>query len=543
MKQITFKLVAYSAAAGKYDPDAPNMGNEDNFYVDDNLSDDKMSNFTPDNLVEMSECGMLMVVADGMGGMNAGEVASDIAIKTVSGLFSPGNVTAQMAQSPQERRNYLEKAIITADHDIKQDARTNPKHSGMGSTIIIAWLVGDELTVSWCGDSRCYRFNPATGIELLSRDHSYVQELADKGIITYEQTFGHPQGNIVTHSLGDENGSVVPETRDFKVYKDDIIMLCSDGLSGVVFDRQFYLDNTLLSNDNLEDIIRANQHSLVACREALFAAAEKADWYDNVTVLLCQICDGVDAKPLNKSNPEFPTRECVQDKSQNSDDGGGSFGSKKKTLALISFLLIVLVVVGLFLFSPKKQENQSEPSQSNTILRLEDSISQLEDSAQKPIVEFQRPSSENKSNSPIKKNNKVQKTTTENNRLKEICKDLTPVSDSEVDPSKFNGTKKQNGKMIEYQDDGNEILDYNKYNIHRNSTPEDTIHKKHVVKKGDTMLGIARRYGVIRKEDTMIPENKYQLFLDSNKVPIPNPNKVNDLKPDQVIYIVLKRIS
>lgn len=217
-KEIIFKLLAYSDAAGKYNPDAPLNGNEDNFYVDDDLSDDIPGRCQMDKDVIMSDCGCLMVVADGMGGMNAGEVASDIAISTVKEYFAPGKISPKMAQSSVERRRYLEMVIKDADRRVKTDAKENPEHEGMGSTIILAWIVGDKLTISWCGDSRAYRFNPLNGIEPLSTDHSYVQELVNQKVITYEDTFEHPQGNIVTRSLGDPNNSARPETREFDIY-------------------------------------------------------------------------------------------------------------------------------------------------------------------------------------------------------------------------------------------------------------------------------------------------------------------------------------
>ncbi len=228
--KIQFKLAAYSDAAGKYNPQAYNNGNEDCFYVDDNLSDNQSNHFVPDQIINLSDCGMLMAVADGMGGMNAGEVASAIAIKTVEDFFAPGKVAPSMAADKKQRQQYLETLIVEADKRIKDDEIANPEHSNMGSTIILAWMVGTEITISWCGDSRAYRFNPKTGIEPLSEDHSYVQDLVRKGILTYRDTFGHPQGNIVTRSLGDPSGPARPETRHFNVFQDDIILLCSDGL-------------------------------------------------------------------------------------------------------------------------------------------------------------------------------------------------------------------------------------------------------------------------------------------------------------------------
>lgn len=292
-KEIIIQLQAYSEPAGKYDPNAPLMGNEDNWFVDDDLSDDIPGRFQAGKDVVLSDMGCLMVVADGMGGMNAGEVASQIAIDTVSEYFAPGRITPEVAANPKSRREILERLIQDADLRIKSDARTNPEHAGMGSTIILAWIVGDRMTLSWCGDSRAYRWNPKFGIEPLSTDHSYVQQLVAQGVITYADTFDHPQGNLVTRSLGDPNNAAKPDTREFDVYQDDIIMLCSDGLSGVLRDKKTPDPNGgFYPGENLQDIIAANSDSLVKCSSELMRAAEQADWYDNVTVLLCQIKEG-----------------------------------------------------------------------------------------------------------------------------------------------------------------------------------------------------------------------------------------------------------
>lgn len=303
MKQIKFRMTAFSDAAGKYNPDAIRDGNEDNWYVDDDLGDETPGCCSHDKEVALSDCGMLMVVADGMGGMNAGEVASELAVRTVEEYFAPGRITPKMASSMASRQKYMEEVIVEADARIKKDAAVNREHGGMGSTIIIAWLVGDELTVSWCGDSRAYRFNPRSGLEMLSEDHSYVQDLVKQGTITYEDTFGHVNGNVITRSLGDPVKKAQPETRHFRVYNSDIILLCSDGLSGVLFDREARRETgELISPENLEDIIRANRYSLQGCREALMQAAERNDWYDNVTVILCEILDGAGEAP-DKSDP------------------------------------------------------------------------------------------------------------------------------------------------------------------------------------------------------------------------------------------------
>ncbi len=348
MGTIKFRMAVYTGAAGKYDATAPLKGNEDNFYVDDNLSDDSVNHYETDAVVELSECGMIMAVADGMGGMSAGEVASAMAVSTVQDFFAPGNVTPDMAASADKRRAYLEELVVEADRRIKEAGRDNPEQRDMGSTIILAWVVGTELTVTWLGDSRAYRYNPQRGLELLSEDHSFVQELVQKKLLSYEDTFDHPQGNIVTRSLGDRSTKAQPETRQYSLYQSDILLLCSDGLSGVLRDRKT-LDHegNYYPGENIEDIIRDNATSMEACRDALYNAAERADWYDNVTILLCEMCEGLPPCPL-------PDEE--DDTMHDSEQPGNKHGFWNRSISHVRITpkglvwMLVLVGVGLAAF-------------------------------------------------------------------------------------------------------------------------------------------------------------------------------------------------
>lgn len=302
MKSYQFRIAARTDAAGKYNSGAPLEGNEDNLFVDINLSDEQQGVFTADEIVDLSDKGCLMVVADGMGGMNAGEVASDIAIKTVMEYFKHGKLTAKVVKDAGARIRYMEDVVLAADAAIKEESRSNPDYEGMGSTIILAWLCNGELSLTWCGDSRAYLFRPSVGLGQVSKDHSYVQDLVDEGAVSEVEAFDHPYGNIVTRSLGDPEKKAKPESRSFPVYKGDIIMLCSDGLSGVLRDRKTFVDGKRVDTENLEDLIRDNARSLAECRDVLFDAAQRNEWYDNVTLILCEVVEG-DALPADARCP------------------------------------------------------------------------------------------------------------------------------------------------------------------------------------------------------------------------------------------------
>lgn len=364
-KRITFRLAAYTDPAGKWSEAAPKKGNEDDLFVDSDLSSDVQGSFIADRETVLSDAGCLMVVADGMGGMNAGEVASAIAIETVRAAFEGKNLTSEVLASSASRVRYMEDIVVRADAAVKKRSKEDRSCEGMGSTLIMAWLYDNQLSVTWCGDSRAYLFREAVGIKQISKDHSYVQSLVDKGDITEVEAFDHPYGNIITRNLGDPEKKAVPDSVTLPVYKGDVILVCSDGLSGVLRDRKSYdREGNLIPGDNLEDIIRCNRRTMTSCREALWAAAEAADWYDNVTAVLCEITEGEDA-------PENPVVESGQSAGVNR-----SFISiklKKKTLRAVLIVLAVLIVclaalLALLKFRPDKS------SGGDPFLQLRDSL-------------------------------------------------------------------------------------------------------------------------------------------------------------------------
>lgn len=254
--------------------------NEDNFTVCPDLA--KGEWMVPANQREdipLGSRGCLMVVADGMGGMNAGEVASDIAIKTVQNMFSPAKMPADVTKSSDSIKAYIKKVITEADREVKRHCKKDPSTEGMGSTIVMAWLLGGSVYIGWMGDSRAYSFIPEKGISRLSKDHSYVQELVDAKMITEEEAMLHPQSNVIMRSLGDVTQKAKPDVIFHPVSKGEIILLCSDGLCGVCTD------------DSIAEIISQTSEDLRNCKEALTNAALEADGSDNITIALMQIVD------------------------------------------------------------------------------------------------------------------------------------------------------------------------------------------------------------------------------------------------------------
>lgn len=338
---ITLRYAARCEAAGR-------DHNEDNFLLDCNLNDEQWG-FNTDEVILLDGNGSLLLVCDGMGGMNAGEVASAIAVQTIKEWFDHTRITPQVTASSQTIQDYIYKAIQAADEAIKADEEAHPEHDGMGSTIVLAWIINGKIYVGWCGDSRAYRYNPKTGLERLSHDHSYVQELVDAGKLTEELAFDHPNSNIITRSLGDPRGKAKPDVKEYELYHNDIIMLCSDGLCGCLRDNE------------MQAIIEQHQTSMKECRDALWDADEAAGWHDNVTIALAQVVEGGKDMALPISNSKAELMRTNQ--------------TLKRIIAVISCVLVVCAAaLCWWLLASKQPQPEGEKAAEQEVVT--DSINQ-----------------------------------------------------------------------------------------------------------------------------------------------------------------------
>lgn len=254
--------------------------NEDSYTVCPNLSIGKWSvPDDPGHNIPFDRAGCLMVVADGMGGQNAGEVASDIAIKTVREMFVPGNLPDDIEWSPDKAKELLRRVIVEANARICAYGDSHEESEGLGSTIVMAWLLGRSIYVAWLGDSRAYSFVPRKGIARLSKDHSYVQQLVDAGKISEEDAMNHPNSNVITRSLGDTSQRAKLDVAEYSVEDGEIIMLCSDGLCGVC------------SDEEIGYIISENTDDLQACADKLTTKALANGGSDNITIAMMRVCN------------------------------------------------------------------------------------------------------------------------------------------------------------------------------------------------------------------------------------------------------------
>jgi PPM family protein phosphatase len=209
----------------------------------------------------------VFVVADGMGGAQAGEVASRIAIETFQqGLPNSGTPEARLAERVRD-----------ANHRIYDRSRAEQGREGMGTTLTAAYLDDGHLAIAHVGDSRAYLLRDGE-LTRLTRDHSLVDELVRQGKLTEEQAAEHPQRSIITRALGPEP-EVEVDTWTYTVRAGDVVLLCSDGLTSMV------------PEDRMAEIIRSAP-TLAEAGDLLIAEANEAGGRDNITVVLWRIEEG-----------------------------------------------------------------------------------------------------------------------------------------------------------------------------------------------------------------------------------------------------------
>ena len=210
----------------------------------------------------------LALVADGLGGQNAGEVAASIAIETFHGLQPPA------CDTDEAYHQQLSSVIAQCDDNIFAHAQQHPETHGMGTTVTACWMHNGRAHVAWCGDSRCYVFSPRHGLRQMTRDHSYVQELIDSGQLSPREAYHHPDRHIITRGCGDLDCIATPDFVDFDLHVRDVVMMCSDGLFGCCPDAQ------------IELLLYRHYSDPAACRDALLKASLDAGAPDNVSVIV-----------------------------------------------------------------------------------------------------------------------------------------------------------------------------------------------------------------------------------------------------------------
>jgi protein phosphatase len=293
---------------------------------------------------------VLLAIADGMGGMNAGEVASAIAISSLQSFFSklePANCKTQ------NLTDLLTDAIEQAHQEILSRGGSSPGEAGMGTTIVAVALHQGFATAGWVGDSRCYLKRKGEPLRQLTKDHSLVQDLIDKGALSKAQAAFHPQRNVILQSLGSHR-ALSPDVIQIKVHEEDILLLCSDGLNGMISDSEIE-EILTLSNEPQQ-----SAHNLV--KAALIAGG-----HDNVSVIVAAL------EPLEQSLPSLAKVQAQKQLKMVTPQPGTSTTALKISLA--AFCLIVLFSAVLIFKTDSSIKKPTEDPEAANVLSSPDQLS------------------------------------------------------------------------------------------------------------------------------------------------------------------------
>lgn len=222
----------------------------------------------------------LVVLADGMGGYKAGEVASEIAVLSIAAElkfamqdFQSANMPA--ASGPQPEAQLIVDAVSNANAAIYNVSQNYPECEGMGTTLVVGLFVNDRLLVGHIGDSRLYRLRDQVLVQI-TEDHSLLQEQIKAGLITPEEARHSANRNLVTRALG-VDPEVELELHEYEVAVDDVYLLCSDGLTDMVDDI------------NIQSTLNANLYNLLGAAESLVEMANDNGGVDNISVILVKV--------------------------------------------------------------------------------------------------------------------------------------------------------------------------------------------------------------------------------------------------------------
>lgn len=229
----------------------------------------------------------LVVLADGMGGHRGGEVASGLTVDSVINTVQQNLPPIEPGQTDPDSGYSLEslciqEAVEQANQLVYKMAEENSDHRGMGTTVVVLQFYNNTLSLAHIGDSRCYRIRKEK-MEQMTKDHSLLQELIDRGFYTAEEAKNSMNKNLVTRALGIDPVVTVDIQEDI-VLKNDIYLLCSDGLTDLVEDEHICLTINRFS-DNLEEAAKQ-----------LITKANQNGGKDNISVMLCKIKDDFSSK-------------------------------------------------------------------------------------------------------------------------------------------------------------------------------------------------------------------------------------------------------
>ena len=219
-------------------------------------------------------CG-LFVLADGLGGYNAGEVASVMAISSVLERLTSAIEKFDAEEGAFTPDEAIYDTVSEINASIYNAALNSTAFEGMATTLVIGWFLGGRLWVAHTGDSRLYRYRDSM-LEQLTRDHSFSQELLDAGMVTEEEARSLPAKNLVTRALG-AGADIEPEIHNVDVLAGDIILLCSDGLTEMV------------GSYEIEGLLSINEEDMHETARRLVDLANESGGRDNISVIVVRV--------------------------------------------------------------------------------------------------------------------------------------------------------------------------------------------------------------------------------------------------------------
>lgn len=390
------KTTALVNIFGRTDVGKSRDHNEDNFAIGQDISANQWE--FNQHALKLGELGSVMVVADGMGGTNAGEVASEIMVNTAKQMFQQ---LQKLPDSSPDIKDFLKKVIRTAHKNILMHSVKHPETQGMGTTAVVAWVIEHKAYLAWAGDSRAYLYRKGVPLTPATDDHSMVWELVQSGHLTPNQARLHPQSNIITQSLGDNGNPPNPETKKLALQKGDRLMLCSDGLNGE------------LDDPEIEAILEKTKGTPETCQE-LVNQANLAGGSDNITVLLMDV--------LDMHNESTPTsiRETA-------DQKPGTLPTKNLVILGVSLLILVC---SIYLFATNLHNKDD-----NTV-KLNKAAISIKKTGLKP--------------DPIPVDSTVQeKDSTAKVNQPEVVHGIKPPDEPKADPAEVAKLQARLGKLLE----------------------------------------------------------------------------------------------
>ena len=224
------------------------------------------------------------IVADGMGGHNAGDVASDLATTTISEYI---NSRYSDELSYDDLKTLLIKAVEESNALILSESKKSREKIGMGTTLVVCFVINNRAIVAHVGDSRVYIIRK-NNIRKITKDHSLVAELVNEGKITEKEALNHPQKNVITRAIGTDP-TVDIDISEFNLKDGDIILLCTDGLSN------------MLSDSQIKNIVLKSENVIISPKNLVDCANEKGG-SDNITAVTLKYADSlhIDEKGMNE---------------------------------------------------------------------------------------------------------------------------------------------------------------------------------------------------------------------------------------------------